>query len=147
MAIRNIIQKAEQEFPPAIKQELDPVARPELALLSGYVDTVNTNLATTGSTLNTNLATTGSTLNTKIDNLSGYSNNTFYTKNNPSGFITGVDLSSYATVTNLNATGSGLQSQINNRVTNLGAASGIQVMTTGAYNSGTPLSGVVYILI
>jgi hypothetical protein len=37
MVIRNIIQKAEQEFPPGIKQELDP-ARPELALLSGYVD-------------------------------------------------------------------------------------------------------------
>jgi hypothetical protein len=83
MAIINIIQKAEQEFSPAIKQELDPVARPELALLSGYVDTAV----------------------------------------------------------------SGFQSQINNRVTNLGAASGIQVMTTGAYNSGTPLSGVVYILI
>jgi hypothetical protein len=42
---------------------------------------------------------------------------------------------------------SNLQTQIDNRVTNLGAASGIQVMTTGAYNSGTPLSGVVYILI
>jgi len=38
MAIKNIIQKAEQEFPPAIKQELDPLARPELALLSGYVN-------------------------------------------------------------------------------------------------------------
>jgi hypothetical protein len=85
MAIRNIIQKAEQEFPPAIKQELDPVARPELALLSGYVDTVNTNLATTGSTLNT-----------KVDTLSGYSNTTF------------------ATITNLASTGSNLQSQINN---------------------------------
>jgi hypothetical protein len=30
---------------------------------------------------------------------------------------------------------------------NLGGVSGLQVMTTGAYNSGTPLSGVVYILI
>jgi hypothetical protein len=38
MAIRNIIQKAEQEHPSAIKQELDPLARPELALLSGYLD-------------------------------------------------------------------------------------------------------------
>jgi hypothetical protein len=77
MAIRNIIQKAEQEFPPALKQELDPIAIAELALLSGYINTVDSNLATTGSTLNT-----------KIDNLSGYSNNTFYTNNNPSGFIT-----------------------------------------------------------
>ena len=83
MAIRNIIQKAEQEFPPGIKQELDPLARPELALLSGYVVTA----------------------------------------------------------------GSGFQSQINNRVTNLGDASGLRVMTTGSYNSITPLSGVVYILI
>lgn len=37
-----------------------------------------------------------------------------YPLNNPSGFITGVDLSPYATVTNLNVTGSNLQNQINN---------------------------------
>jgi hypothetical protein len=86
MAIRNIIQKAEQEYPPTLKQELDPIAIAELALLSGYVNTVDSNLATTGSTLNT-----------KIDNLSGYSNNTFYTNDNPSGFITGVDTSSFYT--------------------------------------------------
>jgi len=40
----------------------------------------------------------------------------YYTRDNPSGFITGinVDLSNYATVNNLFLTGSGLQSQINN---------------------------------
>jgi hypothetical protein len=48
MAIQNIIRKAEQEFPPAIKQELDPLA----TQLSGYVD------------------------------------ENFYLKSNPSGFIT-----------------------------------------------------------
>lgn len=70
------------------------------------------------------------------------------TVNNSGVLLQGeLDLSVYATVTNLNATGSELQSQINNRVTNLGDASGLQVMTTGAYNSITPLSGVVYILI
>lgn len=37
-----------------------------------------------------------------------------YPSNNPSGFINGVDLSPYATVTNLNVTGSNLQNQINN---------------------------------
>jgi hypothetical protein len=34
MAIQNIIRKAEQEFPPSIKEELDPLA----TQLSGYVD-------------------------------------------------------------------------------------------------------------
>jgi hypothetical protein len=49
MAIRNIIQKAEQEFPPAIKQELDPVAGPELSLLSGYINSTASNIVfTTG---------------------------------------------------------------------------------------------------
>lgn len=37
MAITNIIQKVEQEFPPALKQELDPLASLELSNLSGYV--------------------------------------------------------------------------------------------------------------
>ncbi len=37
-----------------------------------------------------------------------------YPASNPSGFINGVDLSPYATVTNLNLTGSNLQNQINN---------------------------------
>ena len=42
------------------------------------------------------------------------SNNSFYPSNNPSGFITGVDLSNYATVANLQLTGEILQNQINN---------------------------------
>jgi hypothetical protein len=37
----------------------------------------------------------------------------FYPKSNPSGFITGVDLSSYATVENLTITGSTLDNKIN----------------------------------
>jgi len=38
----------------------------------------------------------------------------FYTKDNPSGFITGVDLTNYATSASLAATGLNLQNQINN---------------------------------
>ena len=69
--------------------------------LSSYATVEN--LITTGLTLQTNidtvatnLASTGSTFNTQINNLSGYSDNTF------------------ATITNLATTGSNLQSQINN---------------------------------
>ena len=46
------------------------------------------------------LASTGTTLNTKIDSFSGFANDNFYLKSNPSGFITGVDLSNYVTKTN-----------------------------------------------
>lgn len=49
-----------------------------------------------------------------ITNYSGFVNTNFYLKSNPSGFITGVDLSSYATINNLFLTGSNLQTQINN---------------------------------
>jgi hypothetical protein len=38
----------------------------------------------------------------------------FYPRSNPSGFITGVNLSSYATIANLNAVSGALQTQINN---------------------------------
>jgi hypothetical protein len=58
-----------------------------------------------------------------------------------------LDLSVYATATNLDATGSALESQINNRIINFGDISGIQALTTGEYNSITPISGIVYILI
>jgi hypothetical protein len=72
--------------------------------------------------LTTNLALTGSNLDTKINNLSGYSNNTFATItnlaatgstlntriNSLSGTLTG----NYATITNLASTGSNLQGQI-----------------------------------
>jgi hypothetical protein len=48
---------------------------------------------------------------------------------NTGSFITGVDLSSYATITNLALTGSGLQSQINNL--DLNYASDLQLSQTG----------------
>jgi tRNA G37 N-methylase TrmD len=47
-----------------------------------------------------------------------------YPSNNPSGFLTGVDLSSYATISNLATTGSTLTTQINN-------LSGVSVLTYG----------------
>jgi hypothetical protein len=107
-----------------------------------------TNLSNTGSNLNTKidnfsgtyqnfvdnldityatdnqLQNTGSTLNQSISSLSDTLTNNYYLKSNPSGFITGVDLSSYltsstassiyATIVNLENTGSTLQNQINN---------------------------------
>jgi outer membrane murein-binding lipoprotein Lpp len=70
-----------------------------------------------------NLATTGSTLNTKIDNLSGYSNNTFATITNLASTgstlntrinsLSGTLTSTYATITNLAATGSANLARIN----------------------------------
>jgi hypothetical protein len=129
----------------------------------------NVNLAATGSTLNTrinslsgtltgnyltstvvgntyatitNLGATGSTLNTRIESLSGTLTGGYYPRNNPSGFITGidlsylyprsnpsgfitsVDLSSYATNANLNLTGFALNTKINN-------LSGVSVLTFG----------------
>ena len=106
-----------------------------------------TNLALTGSNLNTKidnfsgtyqnfvdnldssyatdvqLQNTGSTLSQNINSLSGTLTGNYYLKSNPSGFITGVDLSSYltssnasttyATITNLASTGSTLVSSIN----------------------------------
>jgi hypothetical protein len=47
-----------------------------------------------------------------------------YPSNNPSGFLTGIDLSSYATISNLATTGSTLTTQINN-------LSGVSVLTYG----------------
>ena len=59
-----------------------------------------------------NLESTGSTLNTQINNYSGFVNSNFYGINNPSGFITGVNLSNYATTGQLNQASGNLQSQI-----------------------------------
>jgi len=69
------------------------------------------------------LQNTGSTLSQNINSLSGTLTGNYYLKSNPSGFITGVDLSSYltsstasstyATITNLNSTGNTLNSSIN----------------------------------
>jgi hypothetical protein len=53
-----------------------------------------------------NILLSGEAVNVDLSN--------YYTKDNPSGFITGVDLLSYATVSNLEATGANLQNQINN---------------------------------
>ena len=114
-------------------------------LTSNYA-TIN-NLALTGSNLNTKidnfsgtyqnfvnnldasyatdvqLQNTGSTLSQNINSLSGTLTNNYYLKSNPSGFITGVDLSSYltsstasstyATINNLTSTGSTLNNNIN----------------------------------
>ena len=110
MAIQNIIRKAEQEFPPALKQELDPVAIAELSLLSGYINTVDSNLASTGSTLQTN-----------INNLSGYINSTdsnivFTTGNQTiSGTKTFINNTNFSGTLNFNTanTGEVLDGQMN----------------------------------
>lgn len=64
--------------------------------LSGYVNAQDTaisnNLASTGSTLATNLASTGSTLNVKVDNLSGYVNATFVKKVNQQVFNSSIPM-------------------------------------------------------
>jgi hypothetical protein len=61
----------------------------------------------------------------------------FYPKNNPSGFITGVDLSSYATIANVNAVSGALQTQINN--ISGGGGSGV----TGDYYPNSNPSGFI----
>jgi len=68
------------------------------------------------------LQNTGSTLSQNINSLSGTLTGNYYLKSNPSGFITGVDLSSYltsstasstyATITNLASTGNTLEQKI-----------------------------------
>lgn len=50
--------------------------------------------------------------------------NNLYTKDNPSGFITGIDLSNYATVSNLQLTGKNLNDKIN-------SLSGVAVLIYG----------------
>jgi hypothetical protein len=73
MAIRNIIQKAEQEFPPGIKQELDPLARPELALLSGYINSTTSNIVfTTGNQIKSGRLIIGNDANSIVDPNSSY---------------------------------------------------------------------------
>jgi hypothetical protein len=75
-------------------------------------------------TVATNLGTTGSTLDTKIGSLSGYSNSTF------------------STILNLAATGSTLQSNINTVTTNLGTT-GSTLNTRISSLSGTLTSDYV----
>jgi hypothetical protein len=58
-----------------------------------------------------------------------------YPSNNPSGFLTGVDLSSYATISNLATTGSTLQSSVNTLTNNLattGSTLSTNIATTGS---------------
>ena len=58
-----------------------------------------------------------------------------YPSNNPSGFLTGVNLSSYATISNLATTGSTLQSSVNTLTNNLattGSTLSTNLATTGS---------------
>lgn len=83
-----------------------------------FVDNLDSSYAT-----DVQLQNTGSTLSQNINSLSGTLTGNYYLKSNPSGFITGVDLSSYltssnasstyATIINLASTGSTLTSSIN----------------------------------
>ena len=83
-----------------------------------FVDNLDASYAT-----DSQLQNTGSTLSQNINSLSGTLTGNYYLKSNPSGFITGVDLSSYltsstasstyATITHLASTGSALNSNIN----------------------------------
>jgi hypothetical protein len=83
-----------------------------------FVDNLDSSYAT-----DVQLQNTGSTLSQNINSLSGALTGNYYLKSNPSGFITGVDLSSYltsssasttyATIINLASTGSTLTSSIN----------------------------------
>ncbi|NBV07389.1 MAG: hypothetical protein EBS06_09200, partial [Proteobacteria bacterium] len=87
-------------------------------LFTGFTGNLDASYAT-----DIQLQNTGSTLNENINNLSGTLTNNYYLKSNPSGFITGVDLSSYitsstasltyATISNLALTGSTLNFEIN----------------------------------
>lgn len=67
----------------------------------------------------------------QINNLSGDTNANFYPRSNPSGFVTGVDLSSYATSSNLANTGSTLDTKINSLSGYVNSASSNIVYTTG----------------
>jgi hypothetical protein len=110
----------------------DIAAVQDIQNYSGFVNgkySTIINLESTGSNLNTkinnlsgysnntfataiNLGSTGSSLDTKINNYSGFVNSNFYGINNPSGYITGVNLSNYATTGQLNQASGNLQSQI-----------------------------------
>lgn len=91
--------------------------------LGGYATV--TNLASTGQqswntsqnnaiNLSGNLQITGSNLDNKINSLSGYSNNNFYTKNNESGFLNTLSGLSTGYVQNISG-------EINNRLTSTGS--------------------------
>ena len=154
MAIRNIIQKAEQEYPPSLKQEVDPIAS---GLLTGKADLVHTHTATqisdstaAGRTLLTSNLANQRTHLAFFPSFSGRSS--FPVNGDVNRVYTALDTSKiYAWISLLNdyveisPTPTG---ELDNRYTqNLGNVSGIRAMTTGEYNSLTPISGVLYILI
>ena len=82
---------------------------------------------------NISIIATSGYLQNQIDNLSGVSaTGDYYPNSNPSGFITGIDLSSYATITNLASTGSTLQTNIINLSGYINSSSSNIVFTTGS---------------
>jgi hypothetical protein len=106
------------------------------ALQTG-INTVATNLGTTGSTLDTkigslsgysnstfstilNLAATGSTLQSNINTVTTNLGTTGSTLDTKIGSLSGYSNSTFSTILNLAATGSTLQSNINTVTTNLG---------------------------
>jgi hypothetical protein len=106
--------------------------------LQTQVNTLTTNLFTTGSTLATNLALTGSSLQTQVNTLT---TNLFTTGStlatgiaNYSGWATNI----YATISNLNLTGSSLALQIYNTGSildsKINSLSGVSVLTFGNQN-------------
>lgn len=133
------------------------------------INNLTTNLNLTGSNLQTQidnldlnyatdaqLQTTGSTLTQSINSLSGTLTDNYYLKSNPSGFITGVDLSSYltsstaattyATINNLQLTGSTLQTQINNLGDTYATDTELSNVQTNLNNKITSLSGDAVLL-
>jgi hypothetical protein len=109
-------------------------------LFTGYTGDLDSTFAT-----DIQLQNTGSTLSQNINSLSGTLTNDYYLKSNPSGFITGVDLSSYltsstasstyATITNLASTGSALVTNLANTgstlVSSINSFSGLFTGFTG----------------
>jgi len=136
--------------------------------LSGYVNSQNlsisNNLVSTGSTLQSNINTvssnlilTGNSLNSNISSLSGTLVNNYYLKSNPSGFITGINLSNYVTKTDgqfnnrpiVNGTGillSGEAYSLNNPsgfITGVDLTSYVTISETGNFYSNSNPSGFI----
>jgi hypothetical protein len=80
------------------------------------------------------LGATGATLQVEIDTLIA-STGSFYPRSNPSGFITGVDLSSYATTAALSSASGALQGQIST----LNAATGSYATNAALIATGSGL--------
>jgi len=73
MAIQNIIRKAEQEYPPSLKQEVDPIAGADLNLLSGYINSTASNIVfTTGNQIKSGRLIIGNDANSIVDPNSQY---------------------------------------------------------------------------